>query len=162
VGRKDQRRRRQQSTAATPKPKPIAPAVIEPVDDDVPTWEERLEKRAVRDRWPMPPEMRVKILSRLMDIVDWRPTRDRFDPPSHRDINSAAKTILTADRLNVEQEKLEAAKAAAVDAETTDVPIDPAVAARVRELYQSTKYPDGSQRPCESNGPETPSSSGTG
>jgi hypothetical protein len=162
VGRKDQRRhRRQQSTAATPKPKPIAPAIIEGLEVQ-PTWEKRLEERAVRERWPMPPEMRITILSRLMDIVDWKPNGDRFDPPSHRDINSACKTILTADRLNVEQEKLEAAKAAAVDADTTEAPIDPDVAARVRELYQSTKYPDGSQRPCENDGHETPSSSGTG
>ena len=79
-----------------PEPEPPAVSRVEP-----PTWEKRLEERALRDRWPMTQELRLKILGRLMGIINWRATTGEYMPPSYRDVNAAAKTILLADRLNI-------------------------------------------------------------
>ena len=98
-----------------PEPEPPAVSRVEP-----PTWEKRLEERALRDRWPMTQELRLKILGRLMGIIDWRATTGEYMPPSYRDVNAAAKTILLADRLNVDQEKRAAEAIAAKNEATAD------------------------------------------
>jgi hypothetical protein len=57
-------------------------------------------ERALRERWPIPPDRRIEILESLMQIVS-----DRTASPRER--TSAAKALLHADQLNVEQEKME-------------------------------------------------------
>jgi hypothetical protein len=59
-------------------------------------------ERALRERWPIKPEYREKIIASLLLIV-----ADRTASPRER--TSAAKALLAADQINVEQEKLEQA-----------------------------------------------------
>jgi hypothetical protein len=57
-------------------------------------------ERALRERWPIKPEYREKMILSLMAIV-----ADRNASPRER--TSAAKALIAADQLNIEQEKIE-------------------------------------------------------
>jgi len=68
----------------------------------------RLEARAIRERWPMSAEVRVKVLKRLCKIVDddaW--DEDDWNKPGNREVISAARALISADKLNLEQAKFE-------------------------------------------------------
>ena len=54
----------------------------------------------MRERWPIKPEYREKIIASLLLIV-----ADRNASPRER--TSAAKALLAADQINVEQERME-------------------------------------------------------
>jgi hypothetical protein len=60
----------------------------------------RLLERALRERWPISSEFRERIVLHLISIVA---NKDL----SPRERTSAAKALLHADQLNVEQEKME-------------------------------------------------------
>lgn len=57
-------------------------------------------ERALRERWPIKPEYREKIIASLLVIV-----ADRNASPRER--TSAAKALLVADQINIEQERIE-------------------------------------------------------
>jgi hypothetical protein len=59
----------------------------------------RLMERALRERWPIKPEYREKIIASLLLIV-----ADRTASPRER--TSAAKALLHADQINLEEERL--------------------------------------------------------
>lgn len=98
----------------------------------------RLEERAVREDWPLPPDVRNKILRRLVKTVDEDAIHEGLERPGHREVIAASRTLIiaynTGQRLAIDREKLELMKlraAAAVDA-TADPAgaIDPAAAER--------------------------------
>ncbi len=60
----------------------------------------RMMERALRERWPIPQELRERIVLNLIAIV----ANKSLSP---RERTSAAKALLHADQLNVEQEKME-------------------------------------------------------
>lgn len=60
----------------------------------------RMMERALRERWPIPQELRERIVLNLIAIV----ANKNLSP---RERTSAAKALLHADQLNVEQEKME-------------------------------------------------------
>lgn len=69
----------------------------------------RLAARAIRERWPMSRRVRIKVLNRLVGIVDedrWEETR-RDERPGFREVISAARTIISADRLNLDQQRVD-------------------------------------------------------
>lgn len=66
----------------------------------VPIRDTRLMERALRERWPIPQELRERIVLNLIAIV----ANKNLSP---RERTSAAKALLHADQLNVEQEKIE-------------------------------------------------------
>jgi hypothetical protein len=55
----------------------------------------RLAERALREAWPVPPERRVDLVNKLLDVALGEDT-----PPRER--VSAAKALLMASRLNLE------------------------------------------------------------
>ena len=66
----------------------------------MPIRDTRLMERALRERWPIPQELRERIVLNLIAIV----ANKNLSP---RERTSAAKALLHADALNVEQEKME-------------------------------------------------------
>jgi hypothetical protein len=66
----------------------------------------RMQERALRERWPMSPAVRVKVLKRLAKIVDDEAWGKR-DQPTNREVVSAARALISADRLNLDQARLE-------------------------------------------------------
>ncbi len=66
----------------------------------MPIRDTRLMERALRERWPIPQELRERIVLNLIAIV----ANKSLSP---RERTSAAKALLHADQLNVEQEKME-------------------------------------------------------
>lgn len=69
----------------------------------------RMEEKAIRERWPMSRAVRVKVLKRLTKIVDEDAFEDEDEKPSTREVISAARALISADKLNLEQEKLDRA-----------------------------------------------------
>jgi hypothetical protein len=88
-----------------------------------------LHRRAIRERWPMSPAIRVKVLNRVCKILDedaaWP---DGVAPPNHREVIAAARTLILADRLNLDQQRIDLA-AGRGDDEAAEW-IDAAAAAR--------------------------------
>lgn len=68
----------------------------------------RLLDRAIKERWPLSQDCRVKILKRLTAILD-RESDDGAKAKT-RDVIAAAKAIISADRLNLQQDALELAR----------------------------------------------------
>lgn len=68
--------------------------------------ETRLAERALRERWPIPPDVRIRVLNRLGKILDDDAWTDA-DRPGHREVTSAARALIAADKLNLEQAKLD-------------------------------------------------------
>ncbi len=62
----------------------------------------RLWERALRERWPIKPEYREKIMFSLLAIV-----ADKNASPRER--TAAAKALMAADSLNVQQERMDQA-----------------------------------------------------
>lgn len=71
-----------------------------------------LESRAVSERWPLTPDVRAKILQRLIDVVDPEYLH-AIGPPSHSEVTRAAKALVDADRLNLDYLKFDVATAGA-------------------------------------------------
>lgn len=69
--------------------------------------ETRLHERAIRERWPIPEHVRVKILNRLLKIVDEDAFHADQPRPSHREVTSAIRALISADKANLEHLKLE-------------------------------------------------------
>lgn len=68
----------------------------------------RMQARAIRERWPLPADVRVKVLKRLTQIVDADRIPEAGEPrPGHREVIAAARALIAADRLNLEQAKLD-------------------------------------------------------
>ena len=89
-----------------------------------------MEERAVRERWPLPEHVRIRILKRLCGLID--PETPEGATAEPRTIVAAARTLLAADKLNLEREKLDLARGDDGTQETTiivrrvDRRIDPA------------------------------------
>lgn len=62
--------------------------------------ETRLEGRAIRERWPIPAIARVNILRRLHSIL-------RDEEATNRDKIAATRVLVTADGLNLEQQRID-------------------------------------------------------
>ena len=88
------------------------------------TSDTRLAERAVRERWPIPAEVRAKLPAMLAGIID-----DAEASPRNK--IAAARVLLTADGLNLEQEQRDAG------GETVNVNVRGAV--EVREVVVSTR-----------------------
>lgn len=54
--------------------------------------------KAIRDRWPIPDEVRAKIVERLLEIV----TSSDSEP---RDVNQAARVLVSIDKQNVDLDR---------------------------------------------------------
>lgn len=88
-------------------------------DEQPGTTDVRLMERALRERWPMSSDVRVKILKRLTRIVDEDAVHDK--KPSDRTVISAARALMTADHLNLEERRLALAEGSGdPDTLTTD------------------------------------------
>jgi phage terminase large subunit-like protein len=84
---------------------------------DVPRWERALEERAIREGWPVPPELKLEVIREL----GWIATRRSSFPPSNREVTQAAKAILAADSQNLRARELASdAGNAQVDAAGSD------------------------------------------
>jgi hypothetical protein len=68
----------------------------------------RLEERAIRERWPLSADGRVKILKRLVKTVDDEAVHDPLPRPGHREVIAAARALISADKLNLDYMKFEA------------------------------------------------------
>lgn len=62
--------------------------------------ETRLYEKALTQRWNIPPQMREEIIESLLRVL-----RDATASP--REKTSAAKALMAADKLNIEQEKIQ-------------------------------------------------------
>lgn len=70
--------------------------------------ETRLQEKAIRERWPIPVDVRIKILRRLVKIVDddaW--DDDPWLKPNNREVIAASRALLSADKLNLDREKFD-------------------------------------------------------
>lgn len=63
-----------------------------------PMVSQRMETRSIQERWPMPANSRKAIIGRLLAIIA-NPTA------KPREITAAAKALMAADKLNLEQEE---------------------------------------------------------
>ena len=68
----------------------------------------RMAERALRERWPMSEAVRVAILKRLAGIVD--PESPEGAKAKRREVISAARALMAADKLNLERERLDLAR----------------------------------------------------
>lgn len=66
----------------------------------------RMQERAIRERWPMSHEVRVRVLKRLCKIVDEDAVHE-IGTPSHREVIAAARALISADKLNLDQIKVD-------------------------------------------------------
>lgn len=66
----------------------------------------RLEQRAARERWGLSDEVRMRIAKRVLRYVD--ESTDDGAEAAPRTVLIAAKTLMAADRISLEQQKLEA------------------------------------------------------
>jgi hypothetical protein len=112
-------------------PKPPLTAAPPP-EPPPPIWEKRLEQTAVRERWPMSSERRATIIDRLFEIVEGKSCNSELGIqvfPSTREVTSASKALISADRLNLQAEQHRdqvAAEAATTAATEATEPTDPA------------------------------------
>jgi len=60
----------------------------------------RVEAQSVRQRWPMADKDRQRIITRLMGII-------RNNRATRREATAAARALLMADKLNIEDEKID-------------------------------------------------------
>jgi hypothetical protein len=60
----------------------------------------RMHERAIRDRWPVPPDKRASIIERLVKIVE-------SSEVGEREATSAAKALIAADKLNLEYQRFD-------------------------------------------------------
>jgi hypothetical protein len=65
----------------------------------------RLEQRAIRERWPLPDSVRVQVLKRVVEMID--PETELGAAAKPRTILAATKTLLAADKLNIEHRRLD-------------------------------------------------------
>lgn len=72
--------------------------------DKLTLMERRLEEKAIRERWPIDPAKRLRILERLIGVVE-NPEECAFNAIA------AAKALISADRLNLEERKLDLSQA---------------------------------------------------
>jgi hypothetical protein len=79
----------------------------------------RMLERAYRERWPMGPSVRVQTLRRLARIIDddAHEGEPAYSRPTNRDVIAAARALLAADKLNLDQQRLDLAAAAAAAGE---------------------------------------------
>lgn len=67
----------------------------------------RMQERAIRERWPMAADVRGKVLRRLVSIVDPDFVHDGHMRPDFREVISAARAIISADKENREWARFE-------------------------------------------------------
>lgn len=99
----------------TPEPGPTPPDDSAPSalsETELSRQDIALVRRAVNQRWPMTPEKREvviaalgRIVERGLDDVPIPGLDDGPRPSGDRDVIAAAKALIDADRLNMEQEK---------------------------------------------------------
>ena len=65
----------------------------------------RMEARAIRERWPIPPAARVNLLRRVLEVL-------RDEKSTKRDKIAAARVIIQADGLNLDAQRIELLKQA--------------------------------------------------
>lgn len=58
-----------------------------------------MQERAIRERWPIPDEARPQVVGRLVKVV--------AKSKSDREAIAASRALISADKLNLEQEKLD-------------------------------------------------------
>ena len=68
----------------------------------------RLEERAIRERWPLTSSVRLAILQRLCGIVD--PETEEGSQAELRHVIAASRTLIAADRINLDAGRLELAR----------------------------------------------------
>jgi hypothetical protein len=67
----------------------------------------RLQAKAIRERWPMSQDVRIKVLKRLCGIID--PETEDGANAGLREVIAASRALLSADKLNLEQQRLDLA-----------------------------------------------------
>ncbi|HYE16909.1 MAG TPA: hypothetical protein VEA69_00570, partial [Tepidisphaeraceae bacterium] len=75
-----------------------------------------LIRRAFKERWAIPPKVREELVKRLREVID--------NETDSRAVVAAAKAILEADRLNMEQEKRDGDIPDRVDVTSGGKPLD--------------------------------------
>ena len=100
-----------------------------------------LAARAVRERWPMPDHVRVKVLKRLVSIVDPDYEHDGLTRPDHREATTAAKALISADRLNLDAEKFEHLKAKEKPDDEAEAPLARAFEKALERAYGDEPAP---------------------
>jgi hypothetical protein len=78
-------------------------------------WEMRLARRAMKQRWPISDQLRKDIVTRLRAVIR--------APECERSLVHAAKALLDADKLNMEQEKRDQGIADRIDITSGGQPI---------------------------------------
>lgn len=69
------------------------------------TRDTRLIERAMRERWPISPEYRKRIVQRLLLIALGRNSKGEAVSTSNREITSAIRALAQLDQINMEAEK---------------------------------------------------------
>lgn len=98
----------------------------------------RMEERAVRERWPMSEQVRIKILQRLAGIVD--PETEEGSRSRRREVIAAARAIMSADKLNLEQRRIDAGLPTGGDQVDRDL-VEEALLIRERRRERSQATP---------------------
>lgn len=102
-------------------------------------WESRLEQRAMREGWPVPPGMRVAALKRLAALLDPEHVHDGPDP-THAEVLACVRTLVLIDKQNLELRKYEDQNREA------DVSVADAVRAMAEEGEACDRERDGDNR----------------
>lgn len=106
----------------------------------------RLVARAMRERWPIPDEVRLTLLRKLREVIVRRKT-------TPRELAAVGKVLLGADRLNLDQEKLDIV--AELKAKIAE--LEARVAGRTVESGAESGTPDpGGEPPPPPDGPVPP------
>jgi hypothetical protein len=66
----------------------------------------RLARRAIEERWPIPQKGRITLLNRLFKFIDEEAVHDN-GLPDNREVIAAARAILAADKINLEEQRLD-------------------------------------------------------
>lgn len=66
----------------------------------------RLYARAIRERWPIPESIKPKIIKRLVKVIDDDAWTDA-ERPGHREVISATRALLSAEKINLDQQRLD-------------------------------------------------------
>ena len=120
-----------------------------------------LLRRAVRERWPMTDERRAMLLDQMFGIVERSP-----DP---RNKIAAAKVIVTADSINVNQQKIDTPKESNVNLNVSGgmavgVSVGAVTASLREQMLNDDRYldylrlgpPDGNASPVRADGEPGP------
>lgn len=103
--------------------------------------ERRLERQALRNDWPIPPGVRIKILQRLLNYID--PESEEGATAPDRTVLMAAKTLGLFAGLTLKQQELDLKRRVAANTTTDNTMLGDALNAS--DAIAASEFPEPSQ-----------------